>query len=128
MLTENCVLRHEPLAKGANMGNNICRTMTPFDVALEVALVVEGCIALMALVDFHFVRRDVPCEQRLAGSLFSAMRAFEEGFYLGFAPRFFRHFHVFDAGLRLLDGRFTVILLIRHRQSIRQVRDCINHD
>jgi hypothetical protein len=31
--------------------------------------------------------------------------------------------------LRLLDGRFRVILdLIRHRQSIRQVRDCINHD
>jgi hypothetical protein len=30
--------------------------------------------------------------------------------------------------LRLLDGRFRVILLITHRQSIRQVRDCINHD
>ena len=89
--------------------------MRALDMALEVALVVEGLLAFIALVENEFVRRDVPCEQRLAGSLFRTMWAFEEGFCLRFSFRLFRHFPFIVAAFRLCDDRFTVIVLIRHR-------------
>ena len=56
--------------------------MRALDMALEVALMVEGLLALISLVENDFVHRDVPYEQRLAGSLFSTVGTFEEGFCL----------------------------------------------
>ena len=116
MLTENCVLRHESPTKGANMGHsNIIGPVLALEVPLEVALVVEGVVAMRTLVEFLLMSCNMPFEQRLAGSLFSTMWAFEEGFCLRFSFRLFRHFHFIVAAFRLCDGRFTVIVLIRHR-------------
>ena len=115
---------------------NIFGPVLALEVPLEVALVVEGVVAMRTLVELLLMSCNVPFEQRLARPLFRALRAFKEGFFFLFAPRFGGDFHsiFFCINDRFIDSfidssNFLVIVLrlLRHHQSITENRDCISH-
>jgi hypothetical protein len=60
---------------------NIFGPVLALEVPLEVALVVEGVVAMRTLVELLLMSCNVPFEQRLARPLFRALRAFKEGFF-----------------------------------------------
>ena len=55
---------------------NIFGPVLALEVPLEVALVVEGVVAIRTLVELLLMSCNVPFEQRLARPLFRALRAF----------------------------------------------------
>ena len=60
---------------------NIFGPVLALEVPLEVALVVEGVVAMRTLVELLLMSCNVPFEQRLARPLFRALRAFKEGVF-----------------------------------------------